>query len=120
MEELFQLILKSYGIAGILILAPLAAAVYFWKDNRSLNKDLVACAKEHAKEMKEAQASFMKLLTEANDKVVAAQTQRVQDAQNISTKLMEIVSEQSSLNKETSIALDRLSETVSVLKGRQP
>lgn len=118
MEELFQLLVKSYGIVGLLIAAPFGAAVYLWKDNKELNKDLVSLGKEHAKTLQELHAAHAKVLTEANDKVVVAQQQRVQDAQGVMSKMIEIVSEQSSLNKETNIALDRISETVSVMKGR--
>lgn len=135
MQEIFELILKTYGIAGILILAPFGAAIYLWRDNQSLNKDLIASAKESttaAKEssaklaetqaafvtkLAEAHTEFSKKLSEANDKVVAAQVQRVQDAQALTGKLMEIVSEQSSLNKETNNALERLHDVVRAAKG---
>jgi hypothetical protein len=82
-NDIVELILKTYGIAGILLLMPFIAVVVLFKENKSLHAD-----------------------------VLAAQVKRVEDAQAISTKLIEIVSNQSALNKETNLALDKISETM--------
>ena len=49
-----------------------------------------------------------KQLAEANDKVIEAQKQRVEDAKAIAEKLIEMSSEHAGLTKETNLALDRV------------
>lgn len=98
MEEVVTLIFKTYGIVGILILAPVIACIYLWKENKAITRE----SAHH--------------LQAVNDRIVTAQQQRVIDAQAITNKLVEIVSEQSSTNMETNLALDRLETKLSVLK----
>ena len=90
MSEILELILKTYGIAGALLLMPFIAVVYLFKENKSLHAD-----------------------------VMSVQKQRVEDAQAISNKMMEIVSVQSALSKETNIALGRVAETMSRCNARR-
>ena len=42
MEDLFQLVLKSYGIVGVMLLLPVAACVVLWKQNLALHAEVVA------------------------------------------------------------------------------
>ena len=110
MDELIQLILKTYGIVGLLILAPFVGLVVVWRENRTTMRthtaELAAVHKQHALEMAASQ-----------DKVSTAQVQRVDDAQRISSKLMELASSTSALSAETNMALERLHETVTVLRN---
>jgi NACalpha-BTF3-like transcription factor len=97
MEELIQLIAKTYGIVGMLLIAPLGAAIVLYLDHRK------------------AQAIHKKEIDEWEAKLAKAQEQRVQDAQAITTKLVEIVSEQTGLSKETNMALERINEVMTTL-----
>lgn len=110
MQELFDLISKTYGIAGLIILSPFVGIFFLWRANQSLHLQLAALSVAHAKTLETSTKEFLDKILLANDKIVAAQVQRVQDAQGISTMLVTIVSEQSSLNKETNMALDKITE----------
>lgn len=81
MEELVQLVIKSYGLVGLFILAPMVALSYLWRRNNKLDAD-----------------------------ISRIQELRVNDAKAIAEKMMEIAIEQSATSKETSIALDQVRE----------
>lgn len=81
MEELVQLVVKTYGLVGLFLLAPMVAIVYLWRRNMKLDADMSRI-----------------------------QELRVTDAKSVSEKMMEIVVEQAGLNKETNIALDQVRE----------
>lgn len=81
MEELIQLVVKTYGLVGLFLLAPMVAIVYLWRRNVKLEADMGRI-----------------------------QELRVEDAKSVSSKMMEIVVEQAGLNKETNIALDQVRE----------
>jgi NACalpha-BTF3-like transcription factor len=100
MEEILTLVYKTYGIVGIILFAPIVACVYLWRENKNI----------HGATARQIQAS--------NDKVAAALQQRVVDAQSITNKLVEIVSEQASSNRETNLALERLESRLAALKTR--
>lgn len=104
MEELINLVVKTYGLVGFVLLAPYVALVYMWRQNVKLNADLVAYGEK---------------LAMAKEGVTAAQAQRVVDAQQTATKMMELVSEQSGLNKETNITLDQLRELLMMMQTRR-
>ena len=106
MEELLALITKTYGLVGLLMLFPFAACYFLWKENKRLTTVIQTNAEEGAKH-----------LQESNDRVVEATKQRVVDAQAVTSKLVELVSEQSASSKETNLALDHISEILSGLKG---
>jgi hypothetical protein len=108
--ELFELIQKTYGIAGLILLAPFGTTYLLYKDNKALRKENSDLQKEHAAELDKTNDQWTEKFMAANDKVVAAQVSRVQDAQGISSKLIATVSEQSALNRETNIILDRLTD----------
>ena len=86
MEDLLQLIVKTYGLAGLIMLSPFIAVVFLWRHNISQAKE-----------------------------IARINEQRVQDSKAISDKLMVIVGEQSGLNKETNMALERVGDMMSVL-----
>lgn len=81
MEELVQLVIKTYGLVGLFLLAPMVAIVYLWRRNNKLDADMSRI-----------------------------QELRVEDAKSVSAKMMEIVVEQAGLNKETNMALDQVRE----------
>ena len=99
MDELVQLLVKTYGLLGILLLAPFIATVYVWNENKRLHGHHEA-----------TETTNNNTVTLMNDKIVKAQEQRVADAQAITNKLVEIVSEQSALNKETNLVLERIKD----------
>lgn len=90
MEEVLLLVYKTYGMVGVILLAPAVACIFLWRENKNLNN------------------AHIRQLQAANDKVAAAINQRVVDAQAITNKLVEIVSEQAAVNKETNLALAQL------------
>lgn len=90
MDEILLLVYKTYGLVGIILFAPAVACVFLWRENKALHREAA------------------KQLQAANDRVSAALHQRVVDAQAITNKLVEIVSEQASVNKETNMALAQL------------
>lgn len=83
MDELIQLIFKSYGLVGVILASPLVAVVFLWRHNQALQ-----------------------------DKLQAANDKRVEDAQRITDKLMLMSSEHASLSKETNLALDRIGDVL--------
>jgi hypothetical protein len=88
MEELIKAFEQTYGLIGLLMAAPALALFYVWKDNRRLEKEL----------------------QKAGERTVEAYKLRVEDAQKVTDKLTVLMSEQSSLNKETNLVLERISE----------
>jgi hypothetical protein len=105
-EEIISLITKTWGIAGILLAAPFFAVWVLWRQNVSLSRELRKVVEGSKQE-----------LTAANDKASKIQEQRVTDAQAVTTKMMQVVSEQSALNKETNLVLDRVGDSLSVLSA---
>jgi hypothetical protein len=97
MQELIELIQKTYGLVGLLIFLPAVFAVWVFKAYQKQVKDRQTDNKEW------------------EDKLEKVQEQRVQDAQAITTKLVEIVSEQSGLNRETNMALERITEVMNTV-----
>jgi len=78
-DELVQLIAKTYGIAGLIMLSPFVMLGYVWKNNVKLH-----------------------------DQVSKVQEARVNDAKAMSDRMLELVGEQAGLNKETNIVLDQV------------
>lgn len=89
MEELIQLIAKTYGLAGLIMLSPFVAVVFLWRHT-------VAQTKEIAR----------------------VNEQRVQEAKEIVSKLLTALNELSATNKETNIALERVGDLMSVLSNQ--
>jgi C4-dicarboxylate-specific signal transduction histidine kinase len=100
MEDLVQAILKSYGLIGLFMIAPVVAAVFLWLDNKRLNNKMQTIAEK------------------SSERIETAVEKRVEDAQAITNKLVEMIHEQSSLNKETNLALDRIGDMVSMLNAQ--
>jgi len=96
MEELVLLVQKTYGIVGLLILAPFIAVVYLFRQNVKLHDDVV----------------------KATEKIGNVQEQRVNDAQAINLKLITVLTEQSSLNTEANTAMERLGDALNDIQNR--
>lgn len=90
MEDIVQLILKTYGVAGLIMLSPFVAVVFLWRH-------CVSQAKEQAAE------------------IARINEQRVAEAKATTEKLIALVSEQSSLNKETNMALERVGDALAYI-----
>jgi uncharacterized protein involved in tolerance to divalent cations len=103
-DELVQAFVKSYGIVGLIIIAPVVGMVYLWRENIKLNTEMRVMAAEYAKR-----------IDEMGQRVVAAQEKRVDDSHNITTQLVDMISEHSGAQKETNLALDRIGDMVSDL-----
>jgi hypothetical protein len=94
-EELVQLVFKTYGIVGLLLIAPLVALKFMWNHTRDLQVQLQA----------------------ASDRVNGVHDQRVKDAKEIAEKLMDMIQEHAALSKETNMALDRVGDMLSILQN---
>ena len=90
MEELLLLIQKTYGLVGLFLVAPVIALVVVWRQNIKLQVEIRTAQKE----------------------VTEAQKQRVKDAQDINSKLIDIVKEQTGLSTETNLALERIGDAM--------
>lgn len=108
MEEIIQIILKSYGLVGIVLLAPYAGIFFLWKELKKTLQEKAKDSKAHA----EAISSY-------GERIVEAHKLRVQDAQSISDRLIALSSEHSSLSKETNMALDRLGDLMTLVRERR-
>ena len=95
MEEIIHLIIKSYGIIGVILLSPMVALKFVWDHNKHLQGQLQI----------------------ANDRVQEATTKRVDDSKSIVDKLLIMSSEHASLSKETNHALDRVGDTLSIIQN---
>lgn len=107
MEEIIQAIIKSYGLIGLIMLSPFAAAVYLWKDNVRLNKALQELAQKYTDS-----------IDSMGQRVVAAQEKRVEDSKGISVQLMSMVGEHAAQAKEQTLALDRVGDMVAMLNAQ--
>lgn len=97
MEDLFQLILKTYGIAGVLLLLPVVSMMVLWKQNKALHDEVVAQTNT---------------AIEAQKQRVEDQNKRVADNERMMTRLMEVVREQAQINSDVKNVLDRLADSV--------
>lgn len=90
MDELIQLVAKTYGIAGLIMLSPFVAVVFLWKHNIALQ-----------------------------NKLETSQEKRIKDAQAVADKLITVATTQSSLSKETNMALENVGDALSLLTVRR-
>lgn len=83
MSELLLLVERTYGLVGIFLLAPVGALAVVWRQNVKIQTALAE-----------------------------AQKLRVKDAQDINSKLIDIVREQTGLSTETNLALERIGDAM--------
>jgi hypothetical protein len=95
MEELFNLIAKTYGIAGVLLLTPLFATLALWRQNQKLLVDFQA----------------------ALERVNETHLKRAEDAKAVSDRLLVMVKEHAELSTETNLALDRVGDTLTIVQS---
>jgi len=100
-EDLLALIVKTYGIAGLLIVAPLIACVFLWRGNNSLQAQVVA------------QAALVAAAEKARGD---DQSKRVADTERMAEKLLAVVKEQTALGVESNGLLERLAGSVDKLE----
>jgi hypothetical protein len=105
MEELVKFITETYGLGGVLLIAPYVALGILYKDYRKNIRD-------HEKTKDELGAKLSACEKDCSEKMGKIYEQRVADAQAISEKLVEMAAEQSALNRETNIALLRIGDTL--------
>jgi hypothetical protein len=94
LEDLLQLVLKSYGIVGVMLLLPVAACVVLWKQNLALHAEVVS----------------------QSNVALDAQKQRSADQERMTEKLLEVIKEQTELNTEINGVLSRVGITVEKLE----
>lgn len=103
MDELLTLVLKTYGLVGVLILLPAAASIVLWRQNKALHEEVV---------------SQTNLALDAQKERTKDQQTRVADTERMMEKLLEIVKEQTALNTEINGVMSRLSESVDKMERR--
>ena len=101
MEELLQLVWKSYGLVGFLILLPVVACVFLWRQNLALQKNVMEQAGVALDVQKQRSSDHAK---------------RLSDYERMMETLVKLVREQTALNAETNSVLGRVSETVERLE----
>ena len=94
MEDLLQLVLKSYGLVGVMLLLPVAACVVLWRQNLALHAEVVS----------------------QSNVALDAQKQRSADQERMTEKLLEVIKEQTELNTEINGVLSRVGITVEKLE----
>lgn len=95
MEELVQLIVKSYGIVGLFMLSPLVGIVYVWKHSHKIQQDSDSKIKE-----------LQEKLNKTNE-------DRVNDLKEMSERLLKVISSNTSTISETNMLLERLGDYMS-------
>jgi hypothetical protein len=108
MEEFFSAVIKSYGLVGVIFLLPTAALFFLAREYLRLQKRFQDAQKEHAL-----------FIDELGKRVAAAQEKRVDDSHSVTTKLVEMIGEQSAASEKTNLALDRIGDMVTTLMAAQ-
>jgi uncharacterized protein YpmB len=95
-DEIFKLIVKSYGIIGLVLLSPFVAVFFLWKHTQRLQD-------KHE---------------QALEKVNETHLKRVDDAKQVTDKLLVMVEEHAELSKETNVALDRVGDALVIIQAQ--
>lgn len=88
-----QLILRTYGIAGLLILLPVISTIVLWRQNKALHDEVVTQTNQ---------------AVEAQKQRVEDQNKRVADNERMMQRLIDVVREQTVINTEVRVVLERL------------
>lgn len=99
MEELVQLVIKTYGIIGLVMLSPFVGIMVLWRYHVKMQD------KNH-----KSNEELQNKLNELNQK-------RVDDSKAIIDKLLLVAGEQGALSKETNMALDRVGDLLSIISS---
>lgn len=125
MTELLELITKTYGLVGLLIVAPVASTVYLWRHIVKVQADLVSRDAAFLSQLvtaHEKSVSELKLLHQSriddvarvSGLVMEVQEKRVSDAQIVVAKLITTISDQTAMNSETNLALERMGDFIAL------
>lgn len=101
MDHLLDLVVRTYGIVGIIILAPYFACGFMWREIRAQAVKIEDKNKE--------------LL----DKLTDLQNKRLDDAKHLATKMADVSQAQSLSSSETNMTLQRISDIISELTARK-
>lgn len=123
--DLVELITKTYGLVGLLMIAPVISTVWLWLHiaktrNDSINretahsKQIIEITGKHVAELKESYDQRLKHAAELQEKVAEVQRMRVDDAQSVVTKLITTISEQTATTTETNLALERMGDFIAL------
>lgn len=119
MEAIVELILKTYGIAGLIMISPAIAAVALWRHSVTVQTEHDKALAEVNKLRIEDAEKHAALLAAANDKVVKAQEQRVQDANSVRDKLVDLMTQQTAASQDVYTALDRVCDFLADHEDKQ-
>lgn len=114
MTDLIELISKTYGLVGLLILAPMASTFYLWKHVVDLQAKLVKSAEEHTETIKILHQARILDVERVNGLIMEVQEKRVSDAQVVVAKLITTISDQTAMNSETNQALERVGDFLAI------
>jgi hypothetical protein len=113
MEELIQLIAKTYGIVGIILLTPTAACIFLWRHYVTVTGD----STNHGK----AWADRLQALADSNAaKIEVLQQKRIDDVRALGDAVLRIAIEQAAMNKETNMLMERINETLQAVISSRP
>lgn len=118
MTELVELISRTYGIVGLLILAPFASTVYLWMYIVRTRDAMLAQSTEFIRQMSELNQLRIDDMSRASSQVSSVQEKRVSDAQEVVNKLITTVSEQTAMNAETNLAIERVGDFLSINQSK--
>lgn len=114
MTDLVDLISKTYGLVGLLILAPFASTVYLWLYIVRTREAMLSQSMEFIRHMSQLNQLRIDDMTKSNSQLSSVQEKRVSDAQEVVNKLITTVSEQTAMNAETNLALERVGDFLSI------
>lgn len=105
MEELVQLIVKTYGIVGIILLTPTVGCVFLWR--HYIHKERL-----HSESEKQWSEKIEQLGKGHSEKIESLQQKRIDDVKALSDAVQKIATEQSGMNRETNMLMERINETL--------
>ena len=113
MEELVQLIVKTYGIVGIILLTPTVACIFLWRHYVSVTEGHTG----HGK----VWGDKLQALADSNAaKIEVLQQKRIDDVRALGDAVLRIAIEQAAMNKETNMLMERINETLQAVISSRP
>jgi hypothetical protein len=100
--SVIELITKTYGLVGLLMLSPIMACIFLFRENQKLHKEQL-----------DAMTTLANAIQTSNELALEAQKMRVTDAQSVAQKLLDAMMKQTETNKETNIVLNLLNQELS-------
>ena len=118
MTELIELVGKTYGLVGLLILAPFASTVYLWLYIIRTREAMLSQSMQFIKQMSDLNQLRIDDMSKFSSQLSLVQEKRVSDAQEVVNKLISTVSEQTAMNAETNLALERVGDFLSINQSK--